>query len=208
MNFDKPQELNKENIIKKQIELIENSSLTKESKLELALLLLDKKQGVQIGDFKIINSEEERALITKEFTEELSNILRLLDAVELQYKIVKELSEENDIIGFSVLTSKDKAILDRFVQAGKENDDKTFGEIVGYPSTAVEAYGTDKALDIYKDLSPLEFENLQTEGILPFLLFTPSKEHWNDELKWARENQQLIKEKAPKLYEEVTQVNE
>lgn len=193
----------KENIFKKDIESIENSALSIESKLELSLLLLDRKQGMQIGDYKIVNSQAEKDVVIQEFTQEISTILSLLSELGLQYEIVKELSDDNGMVGFSVLVSKNKEILNKFTQADKEHDDKTFGLILGYPSTAVEAYNTDKALNIERDLPKVELDKLQSEGVLPFLLFMPSKEHFYEELEWARKNQKLIENKAPKLYQEL-----
>lgn len=207
MKFDQPQN-NIENLLNKNLELIENSNLENDNKLELALLMLDKKHGVQLGDFKIINSENEREIINKKFSEKLSNIIKVLDSIGLQHEMAKELSEDNEIVGFSILASKDKSILDKFIKADKEDDDKTFGLIVGYPATAVEAYGTDKAFNLEDELFKDELEKLRSDGVLPFLLFMPSKEHWNEELEWARENQRLIKEKTPKLYKELSQTDE
>jgi hypothetical protein len=198
----------KENTLEKNIESIESSNLTIESKLELALMLLDRKKGVQLGDYKIIDSDEERKIYSEKFTRELSDTVKLLDSINLEHQIVKELSDDNGIMGYSVLISKDKNILKEFVEADKKNDDKIFGKIVGYPETAVEAYGTDKAFNLEEELPPAELEKLKSEGIMPFLLFTPSKEHWTEELEWARKNKHLIKEKAPKLYDDLIQVKE
>lgn len=198
-----PSQRSQEAIIKRAIELIENSTLESDSKLELALLLLDRKQGVQLGDFKIIESEEEKVKITQEFAQKLTNILKILDSMGLHHQIVKELSNDNGIVGFSILASKDKSVLGKFVQANNEDDDKTFGLILGFPPTAVDTYGTDEAFDFRQELPPSELERLRAEGIFPFLLFSPSREHWAEELEWARENQRLIKEKAPALYSEL-----
>lgn len=198
----------KENIPEKAIELVENSAIENDSKMELTLLLLDKKQGVQLGDFKIAESKEEKARVMAEFSQKMTYILQLLDSLNLQHETVKELSDDNGIVGFSVLTSKDKNILDKFVKANNGNDDKTFGTILGYPPTAVEVYGTDQAFNIEEELPPDELEKLRTEGLSPFLLFTPSREHWAEELEWARENQRLIKEKAPKLFQELLKEEE
>lgn len=196
-------QISKEALINKAIELIENSTLESDSKLELALLLLDKKQGVQLGDFKIAESEEEKIKVTTEFAQKLAYILKLLDSLNLQHETVKELSDDNGIVGFSVLVSKNKNILDKFVKANNEDDDKNFGLVLGFPPTAVETYGTDKAFDFRTELTSSDLEKLKTEGVLPFLLFSPSREHWTEELEWARSNQRLIKEKAPRLFQEL-----
>jgi len=195
----------KEDILKKNIELIENSNLESGKKLDLMLLLLGKKQGAQLGNFKVIESEQQQKKITQEFTQELLNILNIIKEAGLPYYMAKELSSDKGIIGFSVLVSKNNDILKKFAEADKNDDDKTFGLIVGYPSTAIETYQTDKAFDFREELSSNDLKNLQDEGVLPFLLFKPSQEHWDEELKWARENQQLIKEKSPRLYQELVQ---
>ena len=194
-----------EDVLKRTIESIEDSVLDVESKLDLILFLLDKKQGVQLGGFKIVNSDDERRIFTEKFTQELSVILKFFNTIGLQYKIVRKLSEDNSRLGFSVLASKDKNILDKFVKADKDQDDRTFGLIVGYPTTAVETYHTDKQFRFRKELPPSELEKLRAEGTASFFSFTPSKEHWAEELEFVREEQKLIKEKAPKLYEEVIQ---
>src|SRR5258706_15186798 len=110
MEFNPPSlpQNSQENILKRAIELIENSPLRSDSKLELTLLLLDKKQGVQLGDFSIAELEEEKEKVFGAFAKELADILNLLDSLNLKHEIVKELSDDNGLIGFSVLTSKDK----------------------------------------------------------------------------------------------------
>jgi hypothetical protein len=193
----------RENILEKDIKLVENSTLDSISKLEFVLLLLDKKQGMQFGDFKVVESKEEEEKARDKFTPEIQEILRLVKETGLCSQMGKELSFSEGLIGFSVLIAKDKDVLEKFIQADKEEDDKTFGTILGYPPTAVQTYETDKKFDFHEELAPDELEKLKVEGIMPFLMFMPSKEHWLEELEWARENQRLIKEKAPQLFQEL-----
>lgn len=174
-----------EDILKRAIESVENSTLDVETKLDFVLFLLDKKQGVQLGDFKVINSEEERKIFTEKFTLELSEILKLLNTIGVQHETVRELSEDNNMLGFSVLASKDKDILKKFVKANKDKDSKAFGLIVGYPKTAVETYKTDKHFRFRRELPPAEVEKLRAEGTAAFFRFTPSKEHWAEELEFV-----------------------
>ena len=202
-----PQE-SAENILKRNIESVENSKIDTISKLELILLLLGKKQGVHFGDFKIVESEKDTERTIEEFTDEMQEYLKLLKEINAYYVLGKELRFEGGMVGFSVLAAKDKKILERFVQADKEDDDKTFGSILGYPPTAIETYNTDKKFDPHEELSPEDLEKLEAEGIMPFLLFMPSREHWLEELEWARENRRLIKENAPKLYQELVDFKE
>lgn len=198
-----PSQKSLEDILKGNIELVENSTLDSISKLEFVLLLLDKKKGMQFGDFKIVESKEEEEKARDKFTPEIQEIFRLVKETRLFSQVGKELSFSDGLIGFSVLIAKDKDVLEKFIQADKEGDDKTFGTILGYPTTAVQTYETDKKFDFHEELSQDELEKLKSEGLTPFLLFMPSREHWAEELEWARENQRLIKEKAPKLFKEL-----
>ncbi|HRH31381.1 MAG TPA: hypothetical protein PK950_01820 [Candidatus Paceibacterota bacterium] len=208
MNFNRPPEPNKESIVEKQLEAVENATLESGKKLDLTLLLLDKKEGAQLGKYKIVESEADKEKTLAEFSQELSEIMKVITETGLRYHMAKELSDEEGMVGFSVLLSKTQETLEKFVEADKNDDDKTFGLMVGYPKTAVEAYNTDKAFNFQDELSVEEYKKIENEGLLSFLHFKPSKEHWAEELEFARENQRLVKEKAPLLYQELTNIKE
>jgi hypothetical protein len=196
---------NQEEVLKRNIESVENSTLDSEDKFDLALLLVsDKKQGAYLSRESMpITSEEQRIRVTKEFEKTLSAILELLKKTGLSYRVIHELSYKNGYVVFSVIVSKDKNVLDKFAKANNEQDQKTFGLIVGYPKTATETYHTDKQFRFRQELPPADLEKLKAEGVIPFISFMPSREHWTEELEYARENQRLIRVKAPKLYQEL-----
>ncbi len=192
------------------IKLIETSALESNQKLELTLLLLsDKKQGIQLGDSRIIQSEsvEERRHWFKKFSAELTHILKVLKELRLEHQIVKNLSEEEDIVSFSVLASKDKKTLQKFYEADRTENDKTFGLMAGFPETAVEAYGTSNALN-KEELLPETIDKLRAENLWPFILFTFSQEHFQAELEFVRRNKKLVEEKAPRLSRELLKEQE
>lgn len=194
---------NAETILKRSIEAVENSNLHVEEKLALVLFLLDRKPGVQLGGYKVAQQEEDKRETMKEFSTQLAFILQFFGEQKIPHRVVKDLSDEDGVISFSVLGAKNQKILDEFTEADKKEDEKTFGSIVGYPKTATEALQTDKMFQFRNELPPEEVAKLRAEGVAPFFRFIPSRDHWEDELEFVRQQQKLIREKAPKLYEEV-----
>lgn len=90
------------------------------------------------------------------------------------------------------------------------------GELLGYPRTAAEAFDRGRKEDAmgkylileeknwWESLSEEERKNLLEEGVLNFLTFKLSRENWRQELETVRRWQEVIKEKAPRIYQEIT----
>jgi len=186
---------------KESIEKIEKSSLGASNKIDLMLLILNRKYATYLGNHDIAESEEHKEKLIKEFTEELNNITTLLNDIGLPYEITAKVEDDNEIIGFSLMVAKERDNLDKIVEADKNEDDKTVGLLLGYPKTAVETYNTPDALDVGTEL-PEEYTELRKEGMLPFLGFAPSKSHWKEELEWARNNKKIIEESSPSTLNE------
>ncbi len=188
------------------LEALENFSLEKGKKIDLALLLLDRKDVAYLGSTKIVENEEEENSFIEEFSKELKEIKKACEELGLLYES-EEVKEENAFVSFSIIISKDEEGLNRFSNAEKEKDDKTMGLLLGFPQTSVEAFNSEKSLDfevfLVNELPEEERKELEEEGVIKFLNFQPSKEHWREELDQARKNQALIKEKTPQLYEEI-----
>jgi len=178
------------------IEKIEKAPLSSDFKIDLLLLIFDRKKATFLGDICGVESEEQKQKLIKEFNEELNILTNLLDELNLPYKIIRDIEDRNDTIGFSVVAAKEIENLDKIEEAVKNNNNMDMGIMFGYPRTAVEAYGTQDVLDLETDL-PEEYADLRKEGMLPFLKFAPSKLHWKEELKWARDNKKIIEEKSP-----------
>lgn len=178
------------------IEKIEKAPLSSDFKIDLLLLVFDRKKATFLGDICGVESEEQKQKLIKEFSEELNILTNLLDELNLPYKIIRDIEDRNDTIGFSVVVAKEIENLNKIEEAVRNNNDMDMGMMFGYPRTAVEAYGTQDALDLETDL-PEEYADLRKEGMLPFLKFAPSKLHWKEELKWARDNKKIIEEKSP-----------
>jgi len=178
------------------IEKIEKAPLSSDFKIDLLLLVFDRKKATFLGDICGVESEEQKQKLIKEFSEELNILTNLLDELNLPYKIIRDIEDRDDTIGFSVVIAKENENLNKIEEAVKNNNNMDMGIMFGYPKTAVEAYGTQDVLDLETDL-PEEYAYLRKEGMLPFLKFTPSKLHWKEELEWAKDNKKIIEEKSP-----------
>ena len=189
------------------IEKIEKAPLSSDFKIDLLLLVFDRKKATFLGDICGVESEEQKQKLIKEFNEELNILTNLLDELNLPYKIIRDIEDRNDTIGFSVVAAKEIENLDKIEEAVKNNNNMDMGIMFGYPRTAVEAYGTQDVLDLETDL-PEEYADLRKEGMLPFLKFAPSKLHWKEELKWARDNKKIIEEKSPNTIDQAIEETE
>lgn len=192
-----------ESLEKERIEATERSSLAVEEKLDFALLVLGQKQAAQFGRLEATQPDSRRTELLAKMRREISAITALANEMSLPHASEGVREEENGAIGFSVLVGRNKDSLDRLVRADKQEDHRAFGELLGYPATAAAAYRTDEAFNFWKELPQGEVQNLVSEGLLPFLSFMPSRSHWEEELKFARSQQRLIREKAPRLFAEL-----
>jgi len=200
---------NKE-IKEREVKLIEEADLDTGKRLDLVLLALDRKKVAFLGNHEIVEGKKNKEEIIEEFTEELKKIESLLKKLDYPYSIENNINDEV-ISGFSVSISKNNTYLSEFIKADKDKDDKKMGFLLGYPPSAVEAYNSDRAFGknitfegfIKKKLSPQEIDNLRTGKTLEFINFQPSKEHWREELEYVKENQKLVRNNSPNLYEEI-----
>ncbi len=189
------------------IEKIEKVPLPSDFKIDLLLLVFDRKKATFLGDICGVESEEQKQKLIKEFNEELNILTNLLDELNLPYKIIRDIEDRNDTIGFSVVIAKEIENLNKIEEAVKNNNNMDMGLMFGYPRTAVEAYGTQDVLDLETDL-PEEYTSLRKEGMIPFLRFTPSKLHWKEELEWAKDNKKIIEEKSPNTIDQAIEETE
>jgi len=190
-----------------EIGVIENSLLDSDKKLDLIMLSLDRKKAAFLLNCKITETEREKEEVIRDFTEELEEIKKTLTELGYHYNEDGVKIEDEVIIRFSVAVSKEEEDLAQLIDADKQGNNKEIGLLLGYPATAVDSYNSEKALDsehfFQIDLPEDERKQIRKSGVLKFLGFQPSKEHWREELEEVRESQALIKEKAPNLYEAI-----
>ena len=107
-----------------------------------------------------------------------------------------------DIARFYI--AKDILIAERLKEAGKTNDDRTYGELSGFPITAIEAYiGNERLpngvppLIISREELP---DEVRRRDFMAFAEYMFSREHWKDEIETARHWSEEIKQVDPDLY--------
>lgn len=205
-NFENNQEIEE----KKKIEIIEKASISADDKLSLALLLLGRKDVSFLGNAEIIRKEGDELKIIEKFKKELEESKKILDEAGFSYR-ASDIKLEDEIASFSIEVAKNNNKLLELTRACEKGDDKKIGELLGFPKTAVETYDTDEALDFEiffkEELSETEREELAKSGILNFVGFQPSREHWKEEFIEVKKDQEIIKERAPKLYSEIVKIN-
>lgn len=98
-----------------------------------------------------------------------------------------------------VCISKDQEIIDELknLSPSVESNHKRYGEIMGYPLTAIEAF-----LDKEKRLSNEEQDKI-LEGMPHFLRFSFSKNNWKEELSVIKRWHKILLEKAPELFDDL-----
>lgn len=144
---------------------------------------------------------------------ERAKIEEILKRINLSFKVkeYEDLDSEGKTVSFfHFFIAKDEKILEELERALSEKDHETLGRLFGFPESAIKAYAGEerserKRFDFRKawqQLSQEEREVLKEEGVLDFVTWIPS-ENWREELEIARKWQRIIKEKAPRLYEEI-----
>ncbi len=191
---------------KEKIEIIERSGIHSDDKLSLMLLLLNRKDASFLGNAEIIREKKDESQIIEKFRKELEETKRVLDEIGFFYR-ASEIKVKDDIASFSIEIAKDENNLSELIKASEKGEDKKIGTLLGFPMTAVESYNTDEALDLEMflnyGLSEEEREQLKQSGVLNFVGFQPSRENWQAELAEAKKDQEVIKEKAKNLYDEI-----
>ena len=193
---------------KEKIEVIEKSCIKSDDKLSLVLLLLDRKDASFLGNAEIVRKKEDELQIIEKFCKELEETKRVLDEIGFFYR-ASEIKLKDDIASFSVEIAKNSNSLSELINACEKGKDKKIGTLLGFPKTAIESYDTDEALDfeifLKEGMAKEEREQLEQSGVLNFVGFQPSRENWKEEIKEAKKDQEIIKERAFVLYKEIVQ---
>ena len=190
----------KESSEAEQLRAIESLPWEADVKQDIALFILGRKPAVNIGGYLNLNPEDE--LKNEEVKRNFEALKNMCGRFGFHFNIQSFDYVEN-VKRISMLISHDRETLNKAVDAESGGDEKTLGLLMGYPQSAVDAYGTNQAFIWEDELAQAEKEKLIAENLLPFLQFMPSKGHREEEFDWARTNRDLIKQKAPKLFGEI-----
>jgi hypothetical protein len=188
------------------IERIERANIPPDDKVLMVLLILDRKKVAMLDDYiKIDGTSEEKKKLKRKIEKTFSEYTDLADDLNIFYDTIVGLNDykvsTNKTMGFQFHMSKkiDCLQMMRTATLGEKRDELTRGILLGYPKTAAEAFENKETI---KGALPFDEEKLEEEGMAPFLGFAMSKENWQEELEWAKENMRIIKEYSPKILAE------
>lgn len=116
--------------------------------------------------------------------------------------------EDYETIGFDqirVFISRDQGISKELEQAYIEENDERYGQLSGFPNTAIEAYiKAEEGKDTLMEISDFP-EEIRKEEFMAFVVhgYKLSKESWRDEIEVGRKWAEEIKRLHPELYRSV-----
>ncbi len=173
-----------DNQSREKIEVIRTLKINAASKAGIILVLLNEKPVANI--------------YAKDETQ-ISEISERCASIGLFSIRVKEIKEDGELTGFSVAVSKSEDLIKELFEITNKEEEKfnhqRYGELMGYPATAIEAYIED---DPEKQMSFEEY-NERAEKFLHLFGFKPSKQHSVEEFEVLERWYKLILENAPEL---------
>lgn len=174
---------NEEEIIRQKISVIEKIPTGVAPRGEVILVLLGEKPAVEMY---IANKDDAPKAIDD------------LRSVGLFAEISEKPREYHNPNSADILVARSQDILDELKQTHSYEHHERYGELMGYPKTAVDAFvGKDGS----ERLSEEEQDKLL--DIMPDILggtFVFSKEHKDEELAVVKRRVKLLAQKAPELF--------
>jgi hypothetical protein len=182
-------------------------NLTNQDKMNILLVFKGLKPAT-ILEF-VAPAHDEHANI--EIAEYVQGLCELLQSQN--FLVHKDCEDENansgeegfarDFNHYSVYTAKTPENLSMLVESDTEEDRKTKdykrGKVLGYPDTAIHAWIDG---NILKDVQELP-EDVRDSGVLKFVNFRLSRDHWRDELEQVSNEALTVKEMSPALYDDI-----
>lgn len=152
------------------------------------------------------NEEKERIL--EKLKKKRKEIKEIIEKLSLPFEVKEFETEEEETInrGFDFSVGQDLERLNRLKESLKTGAHREIGIALGYPESAVKGFTNGEVLakgEGLKKLPKKDREELKKEGVFKFLNFGPSRNNWREELELARKCQRAIREKSPKIYNEV-----
>ncbi len=193
------------------VEELEKSNLTPDGKVNLLLTKAGLKPASEID--LVIRTEDEEGAFQNMEEEEVEKNLEIVKDLNIPCKIGErkvhqeeyETEEEPGVKKeqtrekIDILIGHTQEDLDRLIKAEKSDSDELLGEAFGYPSTVVEAFVEEREKLDLKDLP----EEIRRGDAVLFSSPTLSESNWREEIKQGQRYADFIKEKSPKIYQEM-----
>ena len=135
----------------------------------------------------------------QEFHRKISDLRKILQKLGLSYRLqISYPKDAREVTRYSYVV-KDRKKLKKIIAADTERNIRKrrlqLGALLGYPTTAIEAFANGKALNRFPATVAKRKES-------KFINFRLSK-HWQKELAYAKRRAKLIKQIAPELYKRI-----
>jgi len=136
----------------------------------------------------------------KEFHKKISDLRKILQKLGLSYRLqINYPKDAREVTRYSYV-AKDRKKLKKIIAADTERNIRKrrlqLGALLGYPTTAIEAFANGKAIDRLPAIAAKKKES-------KFINFRLSR-HWRKELQYVKRRAELIKQIAPELYKRIT----
>lgn len=175
--------LNKEEIVRQKISVIEKIPTGVAPRGEVILVLLGEKPAVEMYMTDKVDANK---------------AVEDLKSIGLFAEISEKSREYHNPDSADVLVASSQEILEELKQTNSYEHHERYGELMGYPKTAVDAFvGKNGAERLPKE------EQDKLLDILPDILggtFVFSKEHKDEELAVVKRRAKLLAQKAPELF--------
>ena len=135
----------------------------------------------------------------KEFHKKISDLRKIFQKLGLRYRLhINYPKNAREVTRYSYI-AKDQGKFKKIIAAEAERNMRKrrlqLGALLGYPTTAIEAFANGKALDRFPAIAAKKKES-------KFINFRLSR-HWQEELAYAKRRAKLIKQIAPELYKRI-----
>lgn len=167
-------------------------------KLDVMLVSLGEKPATwqDIDSFR----QHGTAYADKSFIRRVKDMRNLLQRIELPYYELLDRYSGSFFIGQTPEFAQ--RLHHAYTMSPSPERDRLFGEAVGFPQTAVAAFermerGNKRALMRQEELP----EEITTREEMAFLNFMLSRDHWGEELRAIRNQIDILKKRAPRLYD-------
>ena len=197
------------------VESVEKLPISETMKVDLLLICGGLKQATEVEIGKQWSPSELPQVLSEE---EIIQHEKILQEIGLQTtKPIREQKAARDVVegeeapyieyGQDIArfyVAKEKLVAERLKEAGKTEDDRIYGELSGFPVTAIEAYianekSSEDALPVVMSREELPDE-IRKQDFMAFAEFMFSREHWRDEIETARRWSEEIRRVDPKLH--------
>ena len=112
--------------------------------------------------------------------------------IEDNYEFVRNIERVKYIF------AKKKEDIEKYKRADQEESDELFGEVYGFPRTAIKAFNQPNSKIKYYELP----EDIRNDEAYAFYTFEMSRENFREEFETMKKWAEFVKQNSPKIYQD------